>query len=61
MEFGQQRFKDSQSKINNSIKLLVNQITYLGVTFNDKLSFKDIVFKKFLKVINSVFVSQFLF
>ena len=60
MEFGPQLFKDSTFKINDSIIPKVNQITYLGVTINDKLSFKDIAIKKFLKVNKSVFCLSFL-
>jgi hypothetical protein len=60
MEIGPQFFKNSTFYLNNNIIPKVEEITYLGVKINNKLSFNDHAIEKFVEVQKSVFSLSFL-
>ena len=49
VEFGTQFFKNSTFNINNNLIPKVDEIIYLGVKINNKLSFNENAIEKFLK------------
>jgi hypothetical protein len=60
MEIGPQFFKNSTFFINNNLISKVDEIIYLGVKINNKLSFNDHAIEKFVEVQKSVFSLSFL-